>query len=651
MSQSLRARRVQSVGASKGKRVTSNGRVSKRKARAINNHRENIAGVSYRSNSLIGKGYDAFTKDLKAGVMRKRTRMMFSVVALMLFGLGVRVALLQTKWASDYRDASISQRTRVQTLRAERGSILDRNGRELALPIPTRTVFADPRSVVDPEGVARVVAGIMHLTPESELELAIKMRDKSSSFVYLARQADQKIADTIVALGLKGVSSYRESGRALTSSGLLALVGRTDIDGLGISGLELQYQDVLAGKDGRIAREVNANGKSMAAGASDVTEAIPGGRLVTSIDRTIQFQVDSILYQQVLFVGARGGSVIVMDTDTGEIYAMSNIRRNNDGSYSSESGNFSTIEAHEPGSVAKVFSIAAAINEGKVDGTTTFKVPYQEVYDKGTQWEYKVSDGYVHPEENMTVHKIIVDSSNNGTVLISRTLSSEKNHDYLQMFGFGTKTPLSYPNESHGVLKPAKNWQGTEKITFAYGYGYTASGLQLISAVNVVANKGIYVAPKLIMSTIDANGISTNLPASEKHQVISEATAKTMAEMMTDVVCHGTGTLAQISGMSVAGKTGTAYKLQRNGKYEAEDGTFSYFASFAGFLPASNPQMTVLVSIDEPDPTAKDRFGGRAAAPVFARIGQVLINELNVRPTLGDSGCVGPRPTDLGPVH
>ena len=651
MSQSLRASRVNSVSASKRKKVTSGGRVSKREARAMNTRRENIAGVSYRSNSLIGKGYDAFTKDLKAGVMRKRTRIMFSVVALMLFGLGVRVALLQTKWASDYRDASISQRTRVQTLRAERGSILDRNSRELALPIPTRTVFADPRSVIDPEGVARVVAGIMRLSPESELELAIKMRDKSSSFVYLARQADQKIADTIVALGLKGVSSYRESGRALTSSGLLALVGRTDIDGLGISGLELQYQELLAGKDGRIAREVNASGKSMAAGASDVTEAIAGERLVTSIDRTIQFQVDSILYQQVLFVGARGGSVIVMDTDTGEIYAMSNIRRNNDGSYSSESGNFSTIESHEPGSVAKVFSIAAAINEGKIDAASTFTVPYQETYDKGTQWEYKVSDGYVHPIEDMTVRKIFVDSSNNGTVIISRTLSNEINHDYLKMFGFGVKTPLNYPNESRGVLKPAKDWQGTEKITFAYGYGYTASGLQLISAVNTVANKGVYVAPKLIMSTLDANGVSKNLPASEKRQVVSEATAKTMAGMMTDVVCHGTGTLAQLSGMSVAGKTGTAYKLQSNGKYEADDGTFAYFASFAGFLPAGNPQMTVLVSIDEPDPTAKDRFGGRAAAPVFARIGQVLINELNIRPPAGDAGCVGPRPAELGPVR
>ena len=389
----------------------------------------------------------------------------------------------------------------------------------------------------------------------------------------------------------------------------------------------------------------------MAAGSSDVVEAIPGGRLITTINRTIQFQVDSILTQQVQFVEARGGSAIVMDTKTGEIYAMSNIRRNTDGTYTSDSGNFAAVEAYEPGSVAKVFSIAAAINEGKVVPSTTFTVPYQEIYDKGTDWEYKVSDGYVHPIEDMTVRKIIVDSSNNGTVLISRLLDSKNNHDYLQSFGFGTKTPVNYPAESRGVLKPADKWQGTEKITFAYGYGYTATGLQLISGVNAIANKGVYVAPKLVKATVDAKGLVTDAPQSLTHQVVSEATAKVMTEMMTDVVCYGTGGLAQLSGMSVAGKTGTAYKLQKNGKYTAEDGTNSYFASFVGFLPAGNPQMTVLVSIDEPDPTAKDRFGGRAAAPVFARIGQALVNELDIRPTQGDAGCVGPRPADLGASH
>ena len=456
MSQSIRERRAESLGRSIRIKQTKGKALSKRKLRANEKHRKQVAQISHRNGAVVDKGFDVFAKDLKIGTVQKRTSFMFSIVALLLVGLGVRVAMLQTVWAGEYRDASVSQRTRVQTLRAERGSILDRNGQELALPIPTRTVFADPRSVTDPIGVANAVGGILQLTDEAKLELSIKLRDQSSSFVYVARQADQRLADVIVALGLKGVSSYRESGRALTSSGLRGLIGRTDIDGLGISGLELQYQELLAGQDGRIAREVNASGKSMAAGSSDVVEAIPGGRLVTTINRTIQFQVDSILTQQVQFVEARGGSAIVMDTKTGEIYAMSNIRRNADGSYTSDSGNFAAVEAYEPGSVAKVFSIAAAINESKVVPSTTFTVPYEQIYDKGTEWEYKVSDGYVHPIEDMTVRKIIVDSSNNGTVLISRLLDSKNNHNYLQSFGFGTKTPVNYPAESRGVLKPAE---------------------------------------------------------------------------------------------------------------------------------------------------------------------------------------------------
>jgi cell division protein FtsI (penicillin-binding protein 3) len=651
VSQSIRERRAESLGRSIRIKQTRGKALSKRKLRASEKHRKQVAQISHRNGAVVDKGFDVFAKDLKIGTVQKRTSFMFSIVALLLVGLGVRVAMLQTVWAGEYRDASVAQRTRVQTLRAERGSILDRNGQELALPIPTRTVFADPRSVTDPIGVANAVGDILQMTDEAKLELSIKLRDQNSSFVYVARQADQRLADVIVALGLKGVSSYRESGRALTSSGLRGLIGRTDIDGLGISGLELQYQELLAGQDGRIAREVNASGKSMAAGSSDVVEAVPGGRLITTINRTIQFQVDSILTQQVQFVEARGGSAIVMDTKTGEIYAMSNIRQNTDGSYSSDSGNFAAVEAYEPGSVAKVFSIAAAMNEGKVVPSTSFTVPYEQIYDKGTEWEYKVSDGYVHPIEDMTVRKIIVDSSNNGTVLISRLLDSKNNHNYLQSFGFGTKTPVNYPAESRGVLKPAEKWQGTEKITFAYGYGYTATGLQLVSAVNAIANKGVYIAPKLVKATVDAKGVVTDTPQSPTHEVVSVATAKAMTEMLTDVVCYGTGGLAQLSGMSVAGKTGTAYKLQKNGKYTAEDGTNSYFASFVGFLPAGNPQMTVLVSIDEPDPTAKDRFGGRAAAPVFARIGQALVNELDIRPTQGDVGCTGSRPSDLGASH
>jgi cell division protein FtsI (penicillin-binding protein 3) len=617
----------------------------------IDANRVSNVDTSQRVATASTKTKDFFTKDLRGGNMHRRIVSMFTVVAILLTLLGVRVALLQTVWASDYREASVAQRTRVQVIRAERGSILDRNGRELALPIPTRTVFADPRSVVDPVGVAKVVAGVLQLDPQAESELAAKLQNKRTSFVFIARQADKEVADAILSLGLKGVSSYRESGRTLSSESLQAIIGRTDIDGVGISGLELKYHELLTGVDGRIVREVNSSGKSIAAGSGEVLEPKSGGQLTTTIDRTIQFQVDGIVKQQVERLGARGGMAIVMDTKTGEIYAMSNIRRNEDGTYSSQSGNFSTVEANEPGSVAKVFSIAAAINEGAVDVNSSFSVPGYQVFDKGTQWEFKVKDAYPHGLEEMSVRKIFVDSSNIGTIQISRTLNTKKNHEYLKLFGFGTKTALEYPGESRGSLRPVSKWRGTEKFTFSYGYGYTSTALQLAAAVNVVANKGVYVAPKMVLKSTDKDGVETATSASDTHQVLSESTAKIMTSMMTDVVCYGTGKLAKMPGLSVAGKTGTAYKLQENGTYTNDEGARTYFASFVGFLPANNPRMTVLVSIDEPDPYSNDRFGGTAAAPVFARIGQVLINELNIRPEGDDLGCVGSRPAELGPSH
>ena len=589
--------------------------------------------------------------NLQGGKIHFRLVAMYVIITFVLLTMLVRVAYLQTVGASTYREASVAQRTRVSTARAERGSILDRNGLELALPVPTRTVFADPRIVVDPVATAHALAGVLVLTPEDELALAGKLQDANSKFVYILRQGSQEVADALIALKLPGISSYGEESRSLTSSGLRGLVGRTDPDGLGISGLEKQFNEMLSGTDARIVREVNSQGQSIPSSNGDSPPAIPGEDLVTTIDRNIQFQVDMIVEQQVTRLNARGGTAIVMDSKTGEIYALSTIRKNSDGSYGSESGNFAAVDAFEPGSVAKVFSISAALNEGTIQTNSVFKVPGKQVFNQGTKWEHSVSDAYPHGLEDMTVRKIIVDSSNLGTVLIAQTMPAETLRHYLSVFGFGEKTDLNYPDETRGLLKSFKDLRGTEKITTAYGYGYSSSALQLIAGVNVVANDGIYVAPRLVSSVIDRDGINKPAPVSATHQVLKPETAATMRSLMSDVVCFGTATLAKVPGITVAGKTGTGYKTQANGTYIKDDGSRAYFASFVGFLPAENPRFTVLVSVDEPDPASRDRFGGTAAAPVFSNIAQVLINELDIRPTATDLGCPKERPIELGPKH
>ena len=591
------------------------------------------------------------TEDLKPGKISHRLAYVRIGVSLMLCAMLLRTGYLQTIGSGQYRDASVSQRTRVNTVHAERGSILDRNGLELAIPVPYRTVYADPREVVDPVGTAHAVAALLSMTPEAEVALAEKLQDKTSSFTYIARQASQEVADSLIALQLPGVSAYNESGRELTSDGLRALVGRTDPDGLGTSGLEKQFDVLLAGVNGRQVREVSAKGQSIPATQDNSVAAIPGKTLVTTIDRNIQFQVDGILAQQIARLQARSGTAIVMDSATGEIFAMSTLRLNEDGTYSADSGTIAAVEANEPGSVAKVFSIAAAINEGKVDATTVFNVPPTFIANKGTKWQQPINDAYPHGLEDMSVRKIIVDSSNVGTLMIGQTIGPDKLHDYLKSFGFGAKSAIDFPGETKGILQPSDKWAGAKKFTTSYGYGYSATALQLIAGVNVVANNGNYVAPRLVTATVTKDGVNEPIAAGEQHAVITPETAATMRSLMTDVVCFGTATLGKVPGMTVAGKTGTAYKRQDNGTYVADDGSRSYFASFIGFIPAQQPRFTVLVSIDEPNADSMDRFGGTAAAPVFANIAQVLISELDIRPNAADLGCPKERPAELGPKH
>lgn len=609
------------------------------------------SGMGDIVNAIANYGTTKMTTNIHAGDMRKRISFMFVIILAVLSVIYLRVLTLQTFKASEYRAISIEQRVRTQTIRAERGTILDRDGNELAIPIPTRTIFADPREVTDPVTTARTLAMVLQLTPEDEASLAIRLQNKSSSFTYVARQVDSAISKAIADLNLAGIGSYREEGRALTSEGLRPVIGRVDPDGLGTGGLEMQFDELLKGTDGLLAREVNSRNQSIASARSDYVAPVRGNHLVTSLHRTLQFQVDGILQQQVERILARSGIAIVMHTKTGEIYAMSSVRRNEDGTYSNSAGNLAVVEAHEPGSVAKVFSVAAAIEDGKIDPTTTFVVPGKQVFNKDTEWEQEIKDAYPHPTEPMTVRKILVDSSNLGTVQISQTLSTERNREWLAAFGFGEKTSLGFPGESRGLLKQARNWRGTEQITFAYGYGYGSTSIQLVSAVNVVANDGVYIGPKIVTATVDERGLVTPTADAPTRRVLSSATAATMRSLLTDVVCYGTGQLAKMPGLSVAGKTGTGYIRQDNETYVKDDGSRAYFASFVGFLPASNPEFTVLVSIDEPDPASQDRFGGTAAAPVFSRIGQVIVNELQLRPGPNDGGCVGKRPPELGPGH
>ena len=556
------------------------------------------------------------------------------LIVLLLMGTGVRVLQLQTIQRDKYLAASVDQRTRVTTIRASRGTIFDRKGNELALSVPSTTIYADPREITDPVGTARTIAVTLALTPEQETKLATQFAKPGSKFHYVARELDDVRAQTVLQLGLPGIYSYTEPLRQVEGGVAQNVIGKTDPDGLGTSGLELQYNKTLTGADGRVVREVDKKGRTIAGAGKTTATPIPGDDMVLTLDKNIQFHTDSALLDRVGQLGAKGGTAIVMNSKTGEIYAMSNVRRDVNGAAIIATGNFAAVEAYEPGSVAKVFSVSAALNEGVANPDTVLRVPGIKVIDN-----YPIRDAWPHPTMNMNVRTILTESSNIGTMLVAARISTGKLHDYLSKFGFGAKTGLNYPGESHGKLRPANKWRGTEQFTVSYGYGLAATPLQLISGVNVVANDGKYVAPRLVSALLDKNGKRKPVKSSSSHEVLKPETAATMRDMMHDVVCSGTGTLAQVKGMEVAGKTGTGYKAQSNGTYVDALGNRSYFASFVGFFPAKNPEVTMLVSIDEPNADSRDRFGGTAAAPVFSRLVPNIMHELDIEATGTGTGC------------
>ena len=577
----------------------------------------------------------------RAGDSRRRLLAVFVISVLLFVAVVARVAFLQTAGSDSLVAAGKAQRVSEAVLHAPRGTIFARDGGELVMSVPSSTLVANPKLVTDPTGVSALLARMLQLPADKQQSLLASFTAKDKSFVYIARQIDDDVASSVMALNISGIDLIREDKRIMPSGEVgRSLLGRTDIDGIGTAGLELLFNDQLTGADGERVREHDAKGRSIPGSGTTTTDPVPGDDLILTLDRSLQFQVEQALTARVADLKAKGGAVVVMDTATGEIYAVANVSRGDDGVVAVTSANLAAVEPFEPGSVAKVFSLSAVVDTGVATPDTVIDVPGRMVYDRGTTWEHTITDAEPHNTQPMSLRDIIVHSSNIGTLLLTDQVGTERFGSYLESFGFGEKTALNFPDESAGIFKPASEWEGTEKQSHSYGYGYSVTALQLAAAVNTVANGGVYVAPKLVAATIGANGEVSDTAPSTTHTVIQPSTAATMTDMMKDVVCdpHGTGNDARIPDISVAGKTGTAYKTQKDGTYGAS-GNRAYRASFVGFFPADAPKVTILVTIDEPDPTSNDRFGGKAAAPLFATIATAAIHELQITPNPGDTGC------------
>ena len=551
------------------------------------------------------------------------------IIAVVLGAIVARVAALQTSEAETLRSAAADQWTRSYDIPAQRGTVFDRLGNELSMSVPAVTVSINPKLIENGPATIQLLDDMLDLSDEKVAELLADVAAQDRGFVFVARQADAAVGDQISSMRLAGVNVDRESRREMPGGDTgRSVIGRTNIDGVGISGLELQYDDVLTGTGGQMSREVAPGGRSIPGSESVTDQPIPGNDLVLTLDRSIQFSTEQVLLEKVSEIGARGATAIAMETATGEVYSMASVRLDDDtGTYEVTSGNFAAVDAYEPGSVAKVITVASALSEGLVTPDTSYEVPWRKQY-----YDDLLKDSHQHPDEWMSVSRILAESSNIGTIMVQQEMGRWLHRDYMSAFGLGEKTALDFPGESPGILKEADDLWGSERVTVSYGQGVSSTSLQLVAAVNVIANRGTYVAPKLVKSVVGPDGTTTETPPSESRRVVSEQAAMQTTEMMRQVVCRGTATRAQVEGTSVAGKTGTAFKAADNGTYYNENGDRIYYASFVGFFPAENPQVTVLVSVDEPPAGTNDRFGGTASAPVFAELAPTLINELGIVP-------------------
>jgi cell division protein FtsI (penicillin-binding protein 3) len=357
----------------------------------------------------------------------------------------------------------------------------------------------------------------------------------------------------------------------------------------------------------------------------------------------MQYEAEQALADAITQLGAKGATAVVMDVQTGDILAMANLVASDDGGAPVvPGGNGAVLNVFEPGSMNKIITVSAAIQEGVVTPQTTFDVP-----DSIPVADATYHDSETHEQERWSVAEIVKRSSNVGTIQIGQEVGRERLDKYLRAFGLGQKTALDLPNESPGILLDPKNWNGTSIASMSIGYGLAVTATQMVAALNTIATGGEYVPPRLVAATIDGDGHRHDVTPLDRTRVVDESTAEQVNAMLQEVVRSGTAEQAAIDGYTVAGKTGTARKAVAGGGYEDAEGAH-YTSSFVGFVPAEAPRLSIIVSIDEPDP-AKNFYAGQVAAPVFKELARFALRQYKIPPPVLPAG-VAPASEAKAPV-
>jgi cell division protein FtsI (penicillin-binding protein 3) len=564
-----------------------------------------------------------------------RIRVLILLTAVIMFLFGIRLVQVQALQANDYRARAVNEMEKVKTLQAPRGDITDINGVSFARSVAATSIVVDQTQILDPAKVAAFVAPILNMDV-SDVQTALTGKRKWSMVAQNAKPATWlKLTSAIDQYNSQfpGMSPDRIIGffpersyvREYPSGSLIAsLIGFVNRDGIGATGLESSMNSIISGKQGKYSY-ANGYKAEIPGSQSEIIPAQTGTSIRLTVDRDIQWVAAKAIADVVTSTRALSGTVIVMDPKTGQVLAHATAPTFDPNNTSKVSliamRNPSVQDVYEPGSTGKVMTLAAALEEKKITPETVLTIPYALKRSVKTFHDHEP-----HPTQRLTTAGVLAVSSNTGSIKIGEMLSNDTLYDYLTKFGIGVKTGSGLPGESRGILPKVADWSGTTAPTVAFGQGYSLTAMQATSVFATIANNGVRVSPTVIAGTSDSSGNYTPSATRESVRVISGDTATKMRLMMESVVsANGTAPSAAIPGYRVAGKTGTAQRIDDTcGCYRG------YTASFIGFAPADNPAYVISVTIQDPKGM---HWGGYLGGPVFKKVMSFVLQSKGIAPT------------------
>ncbi len=560
---------------------------------------------------------------------RKRTVLLTLFFFLWFFGLTLRLIQLQVIEHPKLRQSAVKQNQSKKDIIPERGEILDRRGKVLArsLPVPSVALFG---ATPDSGAYANVLRlkTILDLS-ERDLRRIKNQIDQRDSFIFIKRKVSREEAEAVGRLRLEGIGFQEEHKRFYPSGAQAAqLLGGVGIDNEGLSGLELQYDSRLAGSKGE--RLMLCDARRRAYHWEVLKEPQPGKELVLTIDETIQYIASSELEKAVRENAAAWGTVIVSHPASGEILAMATSPSYDPNDFPPPDRNLlrnkAIQENFEPGSTFKIVTAAAAREFDIVDFNDHFDCSQGFIRVPG----YTIRD---HKRMGvLTFAEVIIDSSNVGTVQVGLRVGQDKLYRMIKAFRFGEKTGIELPGEENGICHPPSSWSKSSLASQSIGYSISVTAIQVLQAMNVIANRGLLIPPRISRGTVDREGLAP-APAAAGARVIAERTAAELIDnIFAKVAVEGTATQARLDGFTVAGKTGTAQRSIPGGRGYSSG---SHLASFVGFVPAPDPAISIIVVIN--DPKAKFYYGGLVAAPVFREIARRVLLYLDRFPEFDPS--------------